>query len=138
MLRGRRHLDGGGHEEVTLFITGGFGMPEDFGKALRMGADGIAIANSAIQAIGCVAARMCNTNNCPSGIATQKPGLRHRLKVDEAVSRLARFPLSLNDLIKVLARACGHHHVRELNPDDLSTWQKEMAELSGVTFSGVG
>lgn len=34
-------------------------------------------------------ARMCKTNNCPSGIATPKPGLRHRLKVDEVVSRLA-------------------------------------------------
>ena len=138
LARTRRHLDGGSHEEVTLFITGGLRMPEDFVKALCLGADGIAIANSAIQAIGCVAARMCNTNNCPSGIATQKPELRARLKVDEAASLLERFLLASNDLIKVLARACGHHHVREFNPDDLSTWQKEMAELSGVTFSGVG
>jgi glutamate synthase domain-containing protein 2 len=37
-----------------------------------LGADGVAVSNSAMQSIGCVAARMCNTNNCPAGIATQK------------------------------------------------------------------
>ena len=44
-------------------------------KPLALGADGIALSNSAIQAIGCVGARMCNTNDCPAGIATQKPEL---------------------------------------------------------------
>ena len=48
-------------------------VPEDFAKALAMGADGIAVSNSALQAVGCIAARMCNTYNCPSGSATQKP-----------------------------------------------------------------
>ena len=72
LARARRHLDSAGQEGVTLFITGGLRMPEDFVKALCLGADGIAIANSAIQAVGCVAARMCNTNNCPSGVATQE------------------------------------------------------------------
>ncbi len=64
--------------------------PEDFIKALALGADGIAIANSAIQAVGCVAARMCLTNRCPSGIATQDPELRKRLDVDEGTARLWR------------------------------------------------
>ena len=86
LARARRHLDSAGQEGVTLFITGGLRMPEDFVKALCLGADGIAIANSAIQAVGCVAARMCNTNNCPSGVATQKPELRARLKVAEPVN----------------------------------------------------
>ena len=64
---------------VTLIITGGLRTPSDFVKALALGADGIAIANSAIQAIGCVAARICNPNNCPAGIATQAPKLRQKL-----------------------------------------------------------
>jgi glutamate synthase domain-containing protein 2 len=44
-----------------------------------------------MQAIGCVGARMCNTNNCPAGIATQKPELRAKLNVKEASKKLARF-----------------------------------------------
>ena len=82
LARARAHLDRKAGREISLIITGGLRMPEDFIKAMAMGADGIALANSAIQAIGCVAARICNTNNCPTGIATQKPELRRRLDVE--------------------------------------------------------
>ena len=62
LARARRHLDRGERSDVSLIITGGIRTPSDFIKALCLGADGIAIANSAMQAIGCVAARICNTN----------------------------------------------------------------------------
>ena len=64
----KRHVSG----RVTLLITGGLRVPIDFVKALALGADGIVLSNRPMQAIGCIAARMCNTNNCPTGIATQK------------------------------------------------------------------
>ncbi len=41
-----------------------------------MGADEIAAANSAMQAIGCIGARICNTNHCPAELATLKPEFR--------------------------------------------------------------
>ncbi len=44
--------------EVTLIITGGLRVPMDFVKAMALGADGVAISNSAMQSIGCVAARI--------------------------------------------------------------------------------
>ena len=81
---------------------------------------------------------MCNTNNCPSGIATQKPELCALLKVDEAAERLERFLRAANELIRVLARACGHDHISQFNREDLSTWKKDMAELTGVRYAGVG
>ena len=137
LARARKFLDEGGHSDITLIITGGLRTPSDFVKALAMGADGVAIANSAIQAIGCVAARMCNTNNCPAGVATQKPELRARLNVDEGAERLARFLGATTDLMKVLARACGHDDLSKFRRDDLTTWKPEMAALSGVPFGGV-
>ena len=136
LARARRHLDGRGRQDVTLIITGGLRVPEDFIKAMALGADGVALSNSALQAIGCVAARMCNTNNCPSGIATQKPELRKRLDIDEASSRLNRFLASSVDLVKVMARACGHDHVNQFNQDDITTWKKHVAELAGIRFGG--
>ncbi|EDZ61136.1 glutamate synthase, large subunit [Sulfurimonas gotlandica GD1] len=73
LARARKYLDKqGASGRVTLIITGGLRVPIDFVKAMALGADGVALSNSAIQAIGCVGARMCNTNNCPAGIATQK------------------------------------------------------------------
>ncbi|WDE07402.1 CDGSH iron-sulfur domain-containing protein [Thalassomonas viridans] len=135
LARARRYLDQQG-AKVTLIITGGLRTPMDFVKALALGADGVAVSNSAMQAIGCVAARMCNTNNCPSGIATQKEELRKRLNTDEAAKKLSNFFSASTELMQVMARACGHHSLSEFNKDDLATWHREMARLSGIKYSG--
>ena len=138
LARARKHLNGSQRNDVTLIITGGIRTPSDFIKALCLGADGIAVANSAMQAIGCVAARICNTNNCPAGIATQQGHLRARLDVEKSAAQLARFLRASVELMQVMARACGHAHLRDFNVEDLTTWKKEMSELSGIRFAGVG
>ena len=137
LARARRHLDTSNAADVTLIITGGLRHPADFAKALALGADGIAIANSALQAIGCLGMRACHTNNCPVGIATQKQELRNRLPVDIAAERLARFLGASVDLMTVLARAAGHSHLNEFNIEDLTTFNSEMAKLTGVAYGGV-
>ena len=137
LARARRYLDEqGASGRVTLIITGGLRIPIDFVKALALGADGIAISTSAMQAIGCVAARICNTNNCPSGIATQNEALRQKFNIDIASSRLHNFFSASVELMQVMARACGHDHLSKFNKDDLATWNREMALLSGVAYSG--
>ncbi len=137
LARARRYLDQQqASGRVTLLITGGLRTPIDFVKALALGADGIGLSNSALQAIGCVAARICNSNNCPAGIATQKPELRQRLDVEAVAARLARFLGASVELMQVMARACGHDHFSRFKADDLATWQHDMARLSGVRFSG--
>ena len=139
LSRARSYMDQqGASGRVTLIITGGLRTHMDFVKALALGADGIALANSAMQAIGCVGARMCNSNNCPAGIATQKPELRARLNVDDAARRLERYLRASVELMQVMARACGHSHLGEFNADDLATWKEDMARLSGVRYSGAG
>ncbi|MHA7879629.1 MAG: glutamate synthase-related protein [Saccharospirillum sp.] len=137
LARARRHLDRTVGRDVTLVITGGLRVAEDFTKALALGADAVAVANSAIQAVGCVAARMCHTNNCPAGVATQKPELRARLKVEEGAERLARYLTASTELMQVLARACGHSRLSEFAPEDLTSWKREVAELCGVRYAGV-
>jgi methylamine---glutamate N-methyltransferase subunit C len=137
LARARHYLNKKGYDHITLIITGGLRTPSDFAKALALGADGIAVSNSAMQAIGCVGARMCNTNNCPAGIATQKPELRKKLDVDVAAQRLTRFFDASVDLVKILARACGHSHLNQFSNNDLTTWKREMSDLSGVKFSGL-
>lgn len=137
LARARRYMDEqGASGHTTLIITGGLRMPIDFVKALALGADGVAISNSAMQAIGCVAARICNSNNCPSGIATQNEALRKNLDVDGAAIRLHNFFNASVELMSVMARACGHHHLKDFNKDDLASWHREMAQLSGVAYSG--
>ena len=137
LARARRHLDRRGVSgEVTLIITGGLRTPADFAKAMALGADGIAVSNSAIQAIGCLGMRACHTNNCPVGIATQKEHLRERLPVEEAAERLARFFGASVELMKLLARACGHTHLDQFRREDLTTWKRDVAYLTGVAYGG--
>ncbi len=137
LARARAHLDRT-NPDVTLVITGGLRKPADFVKALALGADAIALANSAMQAIGCIAMRACHTNNCPVGIASQKPHLVSRLVVEKSARQLANFFEASAELMQVMARACGHAHVSEFNRDDLTTWKRDMADLSGVAFGGLG
>lgn len=138
LARARRHLDKTGHSDVTLVITGGLRTPGDFAKALALGADAIAVSNSALQAIGCLGMRACHTNNCPVGIATQKEHLVARLIADTSAQQLARFFDTSVELMKILARACGHDDFAKFSLEDLTTWKKDMTELSGVPFGGVG
>ncbi|CAH1385142.1 glutamate synthase-related protein [Candidatus Nitrotoga sp. M5] len=137
LARARRYLDKqGASSRVTLIITGGLRVPIDFVKAMALGADGIAISNSALQSIGCVAARICNTNNCPTGIATQKKDLRQKLNIEKSSAQLHNFLCASVELMQVMARACGHNALSKFNINDLATWHREMALLSGVTYSG--
>ncbi len=137
LARARHYLDNyGASGKVSLIITGGLRLPSDFIKAMALGADGIAIANSAMQSIGCVAARICHTNNCPAGIATQKAELRQKLNIDAAAQRLANFFNASTALMQVMARACGHDHLNKLCKDDLATFDSLMAQLSGVEYAG--
>jgi glutamate synthase domain-containing protein 2 len=71
------------------------------------------------------------------GIATQRPELRARLDVALAAKRLARFLRSATELMRVLARACGHSHLNQFSPDDLVTWKREMHHLTGIAYAGV-
>ncbi|MFT4539961.1 MAG: glutamate synthase domain-containing protein 2 [Planctomycetota bacterium] len=137
LARARRHLDASGASDVTLIATGGLRTPEDFVKAMALGADAIALANSALQAIGCLGMRACHTNNCPVGIATQKAHLRERLDVQQSARRLGNYLTGAVELMKVLGRACGHDHLSEFNADDLVTWKHNMAHLTGVRYGGV-
>ena len=137
LARARRHLDALDRKDVTLVITGGLRKPADFIKALALGADAIAVSNAAMQAIGCLAMRACHTNNCPVGIATQKPELVSRLVAEKSARQLSNFFDASVELMQVMARACGHDHLSKFGPDDLTTWKREMADLSGVAYGGM-
>ncbi len=136
LARARKHLDQSG-VDVDLIITGGLRVPADFVKALALGADAVAVSNSALQAIGCLGMRACHTNNCPVGIATQKEHLRQRIQIEKSAHRLHNFFEASKDLMKVLARACGYDHINKFNPQDLSTFNHDMHRLTGIQYAGI-
>lgn len=65
-------------ERVILRVDGGFKSGIDVLMAAAMGADEYGFGSVAMIATGCVMARICHTNNCPVGVASQREELRAR------------------------------------------------------------
>ncbi len=137
LARARKHLDNQDAKNISLIITGGLRVPEDFAKALMLGADGVALSNAALQAIGCLGMRACGSNNCPVGIATQKDHLRARLVIESSANQLNNFFRASNELVKVIARSCGYDNIQQFKLSDLSTLDYKMHQLTGIHFAGV-
>lgn len=77
-----------------------------------------------------------HTNDAPFCDGTQKKELRQRLNIDKSASQLKNFFEASVSLMEVMARACGHDHLNQFTIDDLATWNREMALLAGVQYSG--
>lgn len=136
LARARKYLDEQGASHVSLIITGGLRVAEDFAKAMMLGADGIAIANSAMQAIGCIGMRACASDFCPVGIATQKESLRKRLIINSSAKQLHNYLEATNELMKVISRSCGYDDFTKFNKSDLTTFDENIHKLSGIHYAG--
>jgi glutamate synthase (ferredoxin) len=65
-------------DRVLLRADGGFKTGWDVMMAALMGAEEYGFGSVAMIAEGCIMARICHTNNCPVGVATQQEKLRQR------------------------------------------------------------
>jgi len=130
--RARKYLDGRGVKDVTLIVTGGLRVSSDFAKALALGADAVAIGTAALMAIGCQQYRICDTGRCPIGIATQDPGLRARLDVEESARWLANFLRVSTEELKDFARLTGNDSVHRLSVRDLVTTSSEISVHTSI------
>jgi glutamate synthase domain-containing protein 2 len=130
LYRTRKFLDDSGAKNISLIITGGLRISSDFAKALALGADAVAIATTALMAIGCQQYRICHTGKCPMGIATQNPDLRERLDIETSANQLANFLTATTEELKTFARLTGNNDIHKLSVDDLCTTN---SEISGHT-----
>ena len=63
--------------------------------------------------------------------------MRSRLIIDSSAAQLRNFLTASNELVKVIARACGYDHINKFNKNDLTTFDRDMHLLSGVRYAGV-
>lgn len=84
-------------------------------KNLSLGADICNSARGMMLALGCVQSLSCNTNKCPTGVATQDPKLAKGLDVTDKSERVYRFhKKTLHALMDILS-STGHVSTTELN-----------------------
>jgi glutamate synthase domain-containing protein 2 len=78
-------------DRIRLFNSGKVTSGFDVIKRLALGADAIYSARAMMMALGCIQALRCNTNHCPTGVATQDPSLVAGLVVTDKRKRVANF-----------------------------------------------
>ena len=131
LSRARKYLDN--HEsDIDLTITGGLRVSSDFAKALAMGANAIAIGTGAMIAAACQQYKICDSGDCPVGVATQDDELRKRLKIETAAKRVENYLKVSTEELKTFARITGHADVHDLNINDLCTINSEISDYTDI------
>lgn len=93
-------------------VTTGFHMVTLF----SLGADVCNSARAMLFALGCIQALRCNSNKCPTGVATQDPELVKGLYVPDKAIRVANFQRETVHSFLEVVGAAGLSHPGELRP----------------------
>jgi glutamate synthase domain-containing protein 2 len=104
---------------IKLGVAGKVVSAFDIASLLAIGADWANAARGFMFALGCVQSVACNTNRCPTGVATQDLGRQAALVVPDKAERVYNFHrLTLRALSDMLA-AAGLTHPDDLKPHHL-------------------
>jgi glutamate synthase domain-containing protein 2 len=106
-------------DRIKLISAGQTATGFDMLEKIAVGADTVNAARSMMMALGCVQAKACNTNHCPTGIATQDPNRAKAVDVDEKSVRVKNFQHGTVEAFLELCGAMGYSNPGDLTPGDL-------------------
>ncbi|KFK24861.1 hypothetical protein AALP_AA8G034600 [Arabis alpina] len=135
-------IENGLRERVILRVDGGLKSGVDVLMAAAMGADEYGFGSLAMIATGCVMARICHTNNCPVGVASQREELRARFP--GVPGDLVNYFLYVAEEVRGILAQLGYNKLDDiigrtelLRPRDISLVKTQHLDLSYL-LSSVG
>lgn len=106
-------------EHIKIAVSGKIISGFDMVKRIAIGADFCYSARGMMFSLGCIQARRCHTNRCPSGVATQDPWRENGLVVSDKAPRVFNYHNgTIKHFLEMLA-AIGVEHPDKLVPGHL-------------------
>lgn len=93
--------------DIKIIASGKLITPSSAGWAFAQGADAINIGRGFLFSLGCIQARLCNKNKCPTGIATHKKKYTKGLVPENKSVRVMQYHKHLTEDIMSIAHSCG-------------------------------
>ena len=100
---------------IRIIASGKVATGFDLIKNFALGADMCNSARGMMMALGCIQALECNSNTCPTGVATQNPDLMRGLVVSDKKVRVANFHNETVGSAVQLMGAAGVKHPEDLH-----------------------
>ncbi len=137
-----RALIGAGlRDQIRIIAAGKMFSAFHILRALALGADTVNSARAFMLALGCIQSRSCNTDHCPTGIATQNDARNNGLVVTDKAQRVANYHSETVTNLAELVAAAGLEHLSQLGPEHINrrvqgTEVKTYAELYPLICPG--
>eukprot|EP01066_Platyproteum_vivax_P013333 Platyproteum_vivax@DN6044_c0_g1_i1.p1 len=106
-------------EHVKIIVAGKVTSGFQLCRMLALGADVCNAARAMMFALGCIQALKCNTNKCPTGVATNNPILMFGLDVPDKATRVYNYQKKTVQVALELMGAVGCKHPADLKPHHL-------------------
>ncbi len=93
-------------QHIKIIASGKISTGFHIARAMALGADTCNSARAMMLAVGCIQALLCNTNRCPTGVATQDPKLTVGLDVADKKVRVANYhKLTIKTFVEMMGAA---------------------------------
>ena len=106
----------GVRKQIKIVASGRIMTGFDIVNRMALGADICNSARGMMMALGCIQALRCNSNECPTGVATQKPELTIGLVPEKKVVRVYNYHLETVKATAELVGAIGLKHTDFVRP----------------------
>lgn len=133
----------GVRDQIRLIGAGKIVSAFHLVRLLALGADTVNAARAMMFSLGCIQARQCNANTCPTGVATQDPRRYRHLNVDDKSSRVANYHHATTHALLEIVAAAGltspaqitrAHVLRRINEETIRTYADIYPEIDTNCF----
>lgn len=103
-------------DKVRIIASGKIFSAFHIARMIALGADTVNSARGMMLALGCIQSRSCNSDKCPTGVATQDPARYKALNIEDKSKRVANYQTATVKNLTELLSGSGLNGLDKLRP----------------------